>query len=157
MKRNKILTITAFVIALSFFNTCVNAKGLLINQSDFNVAVVDVQKVVECSPEISALKTSQKNDLESLVKFVEGAKADIAKEPNETKKKTLEESYNKELNIKKVNLDKEYSQKLSDYDKNITSLINKKAKLLGYNLVLTKNSVLNGGTDITSEIIKELK
>jgi len=127
------------------------------SSANLNIAVVDVQKIVESSPEISALRTSRKNDIESLVKFVEDAKADVIKETNETKKKSLEESYNRELNIRKANFDKEYSQKLSEYDKSITALINKKSKALGYDLVLTKTCVLNGGVDITSEIIKNIK
>lgn len=156
MKTPKILTITLIALTLSannfaFSKTKPNASANL------NVAVVDIPKLLESSPEISALKTSRKNDMEVLTKFVEDAKADITKETNEFKKKTLENKYNDELNLRKVNLDKEYSKKISDYDKNITFIISKKAKSLGYNLVLTKSSVINGGTDITGEIIKELK
>jgi len=155
-KTSKILT--AVVISALLTITNLNSTKVFAKSStNLNVAVVDVQKVVESSPQISALKTSRKNDMESLVKFAEVARADVTKETNESKKKTLEESYNKELNIKKVNFDKEYSQKLLDIDKNITSLIDKKAKSLGYDLVLTKTSVLDGGTDITNEILKIVK
>lgn len=45
----------------------------------------------------------------------------------------------------------------SFFDKNITSIIKKKAKASGYNLVLVKSSVIDGGTDITADIIKDLK
>lgn len=155
-KTSKIFTLVAFLSVLSIANLS-PTKTFAKSSPNFNVAIVDVQKIVESSPEISALKTSRKNDMESLVKFAETARDDVAKEANETKKKTLEDSYNKELNIRKVNFDNEYSKKLSDYDKNVTTIISNKAKTLGYDLVLTKSCVLNGGVDITGEIIKELK
>ncbi len=154
--KTKILTLTVIAAVLTITNsntTKVFAKPF----GNSNIAVVDVQKVVESSSEINALKTSRKKDMESLVKFAETARADVAKESNDNKKKTLEDNYNKELNMKKVNFDKEYSKKLADYDKTVTSIINNKAKSLGYDLVLTKSCVLNGGVDITEAIIKEIK
>jgi len=123
--------------------------------SDYKVAVVDVQKIVESSPQISALKTEQKNKLQGLAAFVEKAKADVAKQTDETKKKALEESYNKELNNRKAEIDKDGTKKLMDFDKSVRDII--KAKTADYDLVLTKSSVIEGGTDVTSEIIKELK
>lgn len=159
MKRTKYLAVSTIALALSLSSMGMqsNAKELSPTPSYLNVAIIDVQKIVDRSPEISALNTSRKNDMDALIKFVENAKVAIAKETNEVQRKTLEESYNKELNIRKINLDKEYSQKLAEYDKNITTLINKKAKSLGYGLVLTKTCVINGGKDITDDVIKEFK
>ncbi len=158
MKKFKILTAALIVFTLSVSSLLFSMEEAKASTAEsLKIAIVDVQKLIESSPEISALKTSRKNDMEILVKFIENAKADVAKEIDETKKKVLEDKYNNELNIRKISLDKEYSKKLSDYDKNITSLISQKAKSLGYNLILTKSSVIDGGVDITSEIIKELK
>lgn len=153
MKTSKILTLTAITFALSMNNFAISATW----PKSTNVAVVDVQKIVENSPEINALKIDGKNKLNDLASFAEKARADVAKETNATNKKTLEDGYNKELNVKKVALEQEYSKKLSDIDKNITSIIQTKAKTSGYNLVLVKSSVIDGGTDITADIIKELK
>lgn len=153
MKTSKFLTITA--IAFAFSMSCQVGPAFSKDLSKTNIAVVDVQKVLESSPEINALKVDRKNKVDELVSFVEKARADVAKEPNATKKKTLEDGYNKELNLRKETLDKEYIKKISDVDKNIMTLIN--AKSSSYDLVLTKTSVLDGGIDITSEIIKELK
>lgn len=156
MKIVKILTMTTMAITLSIsslsFST-VMAK----NTNGINVAVVDVQKLVESSPEINALKVDRKNKLQDLQSFVDKAKSDVAKETNVSRKTSLEADYNKELNLRKDSIDKDYLKKISDIDKNITTLINTKSKELGYDLVLTKSCVLNGGTDITSKIIKELK
>lgn len=86
---------------------------------------------------------------------MEKARADVAKETNATKKKTLEDNYTKELNQRKEALDKEYIKKISDVDKDITALINSKTS--DYDLVLKKSSVIEGETDVTNEIIKWLK
>ena len=69
----------------------------------------------------------------------------------------MEDGYNKELNVRKDAIDKEYVQKISNIDKEITTLIKTRAKEANYDLILTKGSVLDGGVDITSEIVKELK
>lgn len=166
MKTSKILAISAIALSLSignfaFAKTASKAapktlsKGTICAPAGFSVAIVDVQKVVESSPTINSLKTDRKNKVEDIVKFVENAKADVAKETNPTKKKALEDKYNKELNERKNAMDNAYAQSLSDVDKEITALI--KSKTANYNLVLQKNIVLNGGIDVTSEIIKELK
>lgn len=156
MKTSKFLTITAIALALSF-NSAVMAKGSAGNTTGFKVAIVDIQKVIENSPAINALKIDRKNKIDSLTSFVEKARNEVSKESDATKKKALEDKYNKELNERKSVIDKDYAQKLSDIDKNVTGIIKAKAKALGYDLTLTKNIVLDGGDDITADIIKELK
>lgn len=153
MKTSKFLTIAAITLALSTTNFAM-AKGA---SSDFRVATVDLQKIVESSPAINSLKMDRKNKIESLTAFVEKARTDVNKETNATKKKALEDKYNKELNERKSVIDKEYAQKLTEIDKNVTALIKTKAKELGYDLTLTKSIVLDGGDDITAEILKGLK
>jgi len=155
-KKFRFLAITAIALALSINNFTIS-KAFAKTQTNINVAVVDVQKVVESSPEINALKTERKNKLEDLQSFVDKAKADVSKETNVSRKTTLEDGYNKELNLRKDSIDKDYVKKISDIDKSITGVIKTKAKASGYDLVLAKSSVLDGGTDITSEIIKGLK
>lgn len=151
-KTTRFLAITAMAFALGLsVNNFASAKSA----TNFNVGVVDIQKVVANSPQMSALKTEQKNKITELNAFVENAKADVAKQTDVKKKKALEDGYNKELNARKDALDKEAVQKLSEIDKNIKDAI--KAKSADYDLVLLKSSVLEGGVDITNEVIKELK
>ena len=125
--------------------------------SNFKVAVVDVQKVVGSSNQVKALTQEQATQRESLAKFIKTASEAIKKETNETKKKALEEKYNKEFKTKQETIAKNYEQKLLEIDKNISALITAKAKASGYNLVLSKGVVLSGGTDITDEIAKQVK
>ena len=151
MKVSNILKITAVTFLLSAFS--INTAFA----KDLKVATVDVMQVVQKSPKINALKTERQNKTDDLLLFVKNARAGVEKETDPQKKKALEDKYNKELNLKKNAVDKEYAEKLSVIDKDITALIESKAKELGYDLVLSKNSVLSGGTEITSEIIKGLK
>lgn len=153
-KVSKILTFMVIAFALGLASNNFASSKVPAN---FNVAVVDIQKVVVSSPQVNDLKIEQKNRISELAKFVEDAKANLAKEKNATKKKALEEKYNKELNVKKNALENEYAKKLSDIDKNITEIVKTKATKDGYDLVLAKNVVLVGGTDITDEIVKSLK
>lgn len=138
----------ALCLSMNNFSSAKDSEGL-------RIAVVNGQQIVESSPKIAALKIEQKNKVTDLVKFVEDAKVALAKETDAKKKKSLEENYNKELIAKKEAIDKDYYKKMSEIDKNINDIIKEKSS--DYDLVLPKNIVLNGGTDITGEIIKSLK
>lgn len=147
-----IIALCAFTIGLCFNNFAVSAAI-----ANYKIAVVDVQKVVTKSAQVNALKKEQNRKIQELAKFVEKAKADIAKEKNADKRKALEDRYNKELNDKKATIDKEYSRKLHEIDKNISSVISAKAKEKNYTIVLSKGIVLFGGDDITDAVAKAVK
>ena len=125
--------------------------------SNFKVAVVDVQKVVASSNQVKALTKDKTTQREELAKLVKTASEAINKEKDATKKKALETKYNKEFKSKQETITKNYEKKLLEIDKNISALIDSKAKANGYNLVLAKGVVLSGGTDITDEISKQVK
>ena len=125
--------------------------------SDFKVAVVDVQKVVANSAQVKALKDEQAKKGQELAKFIETAKAALDKEKDPKKRQALETKYNKEFQAKREAIAKNYETKLMAIDKNILTVIDTNAKKSGYNLVLAKGVVLNGGTDITDTIAKEVK
>lgn len=155
MKNNfKILTISliAFAIGMTAGNYAVSDVP-----ANFKVAVVDVQKVVASSAQVKALKEEQKKKTQELAKFIETAKANLDKEKDAKKKKSLETKYNNEFQDKRKSIAKNYETKLLEIDKNITNTINANAKANGYNLVLAKGAVLSGGTDITDEISKAVK
>ena len=150
----KFLTVSlvAFAIGLAAGNYAISDVP-----SNFKVAVVDVQKVVASSSQVKALKDEQKKKGQELAKFIETAKANLDKEKDAKKKKSLEEKYNKEFQAKRDAIAKNYETKLLAIDKNISSVIDKNAQANGYNLVLAKGVVLSGGTDITDAISKEVK
>lgn len=131
--------------------------ALSVTPVSFNIAVVDVQKVVSESSKVKSLKDEQKIKNQEIINFVESAKKEVAKETDKTKQKTLEDKYNKQLNDMKKSMDINYKKKLTDIDTNITEVIQKTAQDKGYNIVLAKTIVLYGGTDITKEIEKAVK
>ena len=144
------LGLTAFIIGMSVNNYA-------ISNVPSKIAVVDVQKVVASSAQVKALKADREAKIKDLANFVSTARAAVAKETNAAKKKELENKYNKELNAKRNAIQKDYAKKLAAIDKNISAVINQKAKAASYDIVLAKGVVLYGGTDITSEITKAVK
>lgn len=148
------IALTAFVLGITAANMAVSDVPTNCN---CKVAVVDVQKVVASSAQVKALKDEQKKKGEELAKFIETAKANLDKEKDAAKKKTLEAKYEKEFKVKRDAIAKNYETKLMAIDKSISSVIDANAAENGYTLVLAKNVVLSGGTDITDEISKKVK
>ncbi len=150
----KIVLLVAFAFGLGLGINNFAMSGVPAN---FKVAVVDVQKVVSSSKQVSDLKKEQTKKMDEIKAFIENAQSEIAKTPDLKKKEVLANRYDKQLSTKKTAQDKEYAKKLSDIDKNITNVIITKAKKKGYNLVLAKGVVLFGGDDLTEEIAKSVK
>ena len=136
----------------------ISVMSCIIAQADVNkVAIVDVQKVVNKSSQVQALKREQENKRKELAQFIKKAGEDIKKQPNESSKKAVAQKYDKELKAKQEANTKAYKAKLETIDKNINATIIKQANDMGYDLVLTKGVVLYGGDDITEAILKVVK
>ncbi len=121
------------------------------------VAVVDLQKIVNKSGQVQALKKEQENKNKEMAQFIKKAGEDIKKQTDVEKKKALAKKYDNELKVKRDANAKNYKMKLEAADKNISNTIIQQAKLMGYDLVLTKGVVLYGGDDITESILKVVK
>ena len=139
--------------------------GIVIGANNFamsdistqKIAVVDIQSVVAKSTQVKTLKDEQTKKAEELAKWLDSVNADVKKQTTEENKQKLLKKYNDELARKKETNAKEYAQKLSAIDKNISDTIASQAKLKGYDIVIAKSSVLYGGEDITEQIAKALK
>ncbi len=121
------------------------------------IAVVDIQKVVAASSQVKTLRSSQEAKNKELAKFIKNAQADVNKQTDANKKKSLAAQYEKQLVAKREANAKEYAAKLKAADANITAAIGKKATEMGYTMVLPKSAVVYGGDDITAEILKVIK
>lgn len=139
-----------FICFLALTNSVVQAS---VNK----VAVVDVQKVVTKSAQVQALKRDQELKRKDLANLINKANNEINKQTDESKKKALAEKYNKEIATKQESNAKIYAKKLQAADSSINATIAQQAKALGYDIVLTKGSVLYGGDDITEAILKVVK
>ena len=121
------------------------------------IAIVDVQKVVNKSAQVQALKKEQEVKRKELSAFIKKAGEEIQKETDAKKKKALMDKYDKQLKTKQDANLKTYKTKLEAIDKNINATIVQQAKTMGYDMVLTKGVVLYGGEDITEAVLKVVK
>lgn len=146
------IAIAAFAIGMGFNNIAMSDIP-----ANYKVAVVDVNAVVSKSAQVQALKKEQQTKLQELQKWLNNARADVAKQSTDENKQKLAKKYDAEFAKKQEAIKKNYATKLQAIDKSITATIAQEAKAQNYNLVLSKGSVLYGGDDITASIAKVVK
>lgn len=151
MKLNKKLAIMSIVSVM--FSTLVTFAA----PQPQKIAVVDIQKVVASSSQVKTLKASQEAKNKELANFIKKAQADVNKQTDANKKKSVAEQYEKQLVAKREANAKDYANKLKVIDANITAQIGKKATEMGYTMVLPKSAVIYGGDDITATILQVIK
>lgn len=128
---------------------------LLFSQVSFaecNIAVVDLQKVVDNSAQVKTLKNEHTAKIKELNGIITKAQEEIAKQTDTKKIVEIQDKYTNQFNNKKAEIDKIYTSKLANIETQIQSEIEKKAKADGYDFVFAKSVALYGGKDITKEI-----
>lgn len=133
---------------------------LLFSQVSFaecNIAVVDLQKVVDNSAQVKTLKNEHTGKIKELNGIVTKAQEEIAKQTDTKKIVEIQDKYTNQFNNKKAEIDKIYASKLANIETQIQSEIEKKAKADGYDFVFAKSVALYGGKDITNEISEMVK
>ena len=137
------------------------ALGLIISSgfafAEDEIAVVDLQKLVENSTQVKSLKQEHSKKINELDKIIVNARGEISNEKDPAKVLLLEDKYMKEFNTKREALEREYNSKLENIEKNIKSERAKKAQKEGYKYVLAKSVVLYGGKDITTELTSSIR
>jgi len=122
-----------------------------------NIAVVDLQQIVDNSSQVKQLKQEHSKKMAELDKIIVNARGEISNESDPAKVLLLEDKYMKEFNSKREQLEKDYFAKLAIVEKNIKAEISKKAEKDSYDYVFAKSVVLYGGKDITSELLNSVK
>jgi len=136
--------------------TClILTSGKVMAEND--VAVVDLQKIVDNSTQVQALKREHENKINELNKIILSAQKEIEKENDINKMMVTEEKFRKEFNEKKAKIDDDYSKKLLEIENSIKKTIQNKAKEKGYDYVFAKSVLLYGGDDLTNEVLKSVK
>jgi len=122
-----------------------------------DVAVVDLQQVVNSSSQVKQLKQEHEKKMAELDKIIVNARGELANESDPAKILLIEDKYMKEFNTKREALEKDYGRRLEAIEKNIKAEITKKAEKDKYEYVFAKSVVLYGGKDITSELLQSIK
>ncbi len=133
------------------------AKSDSIPSSGIKIGVVDVKAVVEKSSAVTKLKKSQNAKKAELNKWITDAKNQVNAQKNKEERAKLIKKLDAELVKKQQTIASDYTKKLTEIDKSISTTIAQSAKAQGYNIVLSKAAVLYGGDDITSIVSKAVK
>jgi len=154
MKKN---IITVLIVAIAFAGGYSMNNRAISENTDYKIAVVDVQQLVANSKEVRNLKVEQEKKMQTMQATLNKARAEMAKETDSTKLKALEQKYRDDINKQKIAMENEYNTKFTQIDKNIRNAVIEKARSMNYNLVLPKNMVLLGGDDITNQVAPAVK
>ncbi|MCQ2741119.1 MAG: OmpH family outer membrane protein [Alphaproteobacteria bacterium] len=142
------------VIAVVAFVLGFGLKWLLPSN---NIAKIDVAQIAAASSSLAELGKNQQADMIELQKWVQESQADIKNQKSSVKREELKKKYEAELIQKQQALQMKYSEELKKIDTEVSEIITKHARSRGYNVVLAKDSIVSGGTDITDEIIELVK
>ena len=148
---------SVLAVSIAFVLGCGFNSMAISNCTINSIAVVDIPKIVAQSSQVKNLKAEHDKKKADMVQFMNKAKSEIDAQTDVNKKKTIAQKYEKELAAKREAASKDYAKKLAQIDKDITAVIVKQAKIMSYDMVLAKNSLLFGGDNITDTIIKNIK
>ncbi len=150
MKKSLLFSVLALALTIGVQNVSFGAEAQ-------KFAVVDVKKVVNSSKSVKDLKADREKQKETVANFVKDSNAKLAAETDEKKKEELKKKLNNDLKYMTNTFDKRYQDGLKKINDDISADISKVAKEKNYELILTTESVLFGGDNITNEIIKAVK
>ena len=122
-----------------------------------NIAVVDVQAVVNSSAQVKALREAQATKVNELNLWLQNAQNDVNAEQDKERQQALLQKYNAEFALKKRDIALQYQQELKKVSDNISQTVAAEAENKGYSMVRAKNIVVYGGVDITEDIAKIVK
>jgi len=133
-----------------------NAKAST-NSNANNIAVVDVQAIVNSSAQVKALKEAQAAKVSELNAWLQNAQNEVNAEQDKERQQALLQKYNAEFALKRRDVALQYQQELQIVSNNISQTIAEEAVKKGYSMVIAKNIVVYGGIDITENIAKIVK
>lgn len=146
----------AVLVAVAFVFGCL-ISALIAYCFSPRIAMVDVAQIVGKSSEIAKVQENQQQRLQQLQEWVSTVQSEVSKERNKQKQAELAQKYDEELQQKKIEIQEAYNTEIKAIDEKMTHLISKKAKKKGYNVVLTKSSVLTGTKDLTDVVLEAVK
>lgn len=139
----------------SVIGSLVTYKVVASKKADF--AVVDLQRVVLSSKEIAALSNARQDQIQELKKMADEANDKIRNIKDENTKREMSQKFLAEINAKRETFDRVHASGLQAADQTLNEVINGVAASMGLSVVLNRTSVVNGGKDITEDVIELVK
>lgn len=127
------------------------------SSESWKIAVVDVVSIVNGSKDVMTLRQNHAIRSQELSQWLQAAQNEVNSQSDPQAKQSLLQKYNTEFAQRRNAVGQLYQQELMTIDQNISKIIMDEAKKLGYNMVLAKNVVVCGGTDITEDVRKLIK
>ena len=135
-----------------------NAEDKTSTQSNAtNIAVVDVQAIVNSSAQVKSLREAQSSKINELNIWLQNAQNEVNAEQDKERQQALLQKYNAEFALKRRDIALQYQQELKAISNSISQTVETEAKKKGYSMVIAKNIVIYGGVDITEDIAKIVK
>lgn len=135
-----------------------NAKAEINTQPNTNnIAVIDVQAVVNSSAQVKALREAQAAKVNELNLWLQSAQNEVNAEQDKERQQALLQKYNAEFALKRNEVAQKYQKELKIVSDSISQTVATEAEKKGYQLVIAKNIVVYGGVDITEDIAKIVK
>lgn len=119
-------------------------------------AVVDLDKIRENYTKSQELTADLKVKETELQKFVVDAQKQIQEAKSPLEKKNLEEKLGEQFNIKRNAYAKDQAQKWGVIEDTVVKTIKAVSDAKKFDLVLNKQVVIDGGSDITDEVLAKL-
>ncbi len=119
-------------------------------------ASVDLDKVLRSYTTTAKINADLQKEEADIRVFVLDAQKRVVSAKTDAEKKSLEDKYNKELQVKVDALQKKKVDALRTIEADVKAAIDKVGKSGAYSLILTNNNALYGTVDISDQIIKVL-
>lgn len=119
-------------------------------------AVVDLDKIRDNYTAAQELAADLKVKEAELKTFIDNAQKQIDEAKTPLEKKNLEEKLGQQFNIKRNAYAKDQASKWAVIEDKVVSSIKEVSDAKKYDIVLNKQVVIDGGCDITDEIIAKL-
>ncbi|MCQ2957934.1 MAG: OmpH family outer membrane protein [Candidatus Gastranaerophilales bacterium] len=146
MKLLKNLTVLCGTLAVLSAVTPVFAATAMV---DVDRVLFEYTKAKEAATQFQAQEKALENDLINAQNKVKAAKTPV-------EKKTLEETYDKQLRAKAEKIKNEQLKKLKEIDTEVMSTISKINANGKYDVILRKSATVYCKNDITDEVIRKL-
>lgn len=125
--------------------------------SAMKIAVADIQAIVMRSAQVMALKEEQALKSRELGAWLQKAQNEVKTQADKAKQEALLKQYNAEFAQRRLQIIRNYQEKLKIVSANISKTIADEAQKKGFDMVLARNTVVFGGVDITADIAKIIK